>query len=182
MEGALGWIGDLIELFISFIPHLGLCRANHGGVKYVHGKKVVVIRPGLFWYWPIVTEHELTPTARQTLNPESQTLTTKDNKTVLLSAVVIYSIDDVKKAIVDTYDIEETMADIALHAAMVVVDGRTFTELRNELTDQVCKELTRQCRKDLKPFGIRVEKAYLSDFAKTEVYRIVGALPAADDS
>lgn len=177
MEGALSWIGDLIELFISFIPHLGLCRANHGGVKFIHGKKVTVIKPGLFWHWPIVTEIELIPVARQTMNLESQTLTTSDDRIVTVSSVVIYRVEDVRKALVDSWDMEDTISDVALKSNVDAIVNRTFAKVKKELTGQVEKDIVRSCRKALKPYGIRVDSAFLTDFAETEVYRIVGALP-----
>lgn len=172
--GAFDWIGELVDWLVSLIPHLEICRANHAGVKFVKGKKPVIIKPGLFLYWPVVTEIELLPTARQTMNLESQTLTTKDDKIVTISAVVIYHIDDVVKAIVDTWDIEDTISDVALKANVEAITGRTFAQARKELTGKVEKDITQMCRRELKPFGIKVVKATLTDFAETDVIRLVG--------
>ncbi len=174
MEAALGWIGEFVGWLVSWVPHLGICRATHGGVKFSRGKIVKEITPGLFWWWPITTETELTPTAQQTLNLQAQKLTTKDGKTVLIDVVVIFRVEDVIKALVETIDYEDTAADVALEAVTEIVIGLTFDELHEQLCGKVGTQITLRCRSYLKEFGIHVKKCRISDFATTMVYSVDG--------
>ena len=175
MSGALNWIGQLVEWFASLIPRLEICRANNAGIKYVKGKTVKVIGPGLYLYWPIVTEVVIDTTARQTINLETLTLTTSDDYTVSLSGVMVCYIQDIKLAIVDTDDWEDTVGDVALTSTADAVIRRTFTKCRQEIVGlENNGELTRACRKALKPFGIYVKSYTITDFAETTVYRVIG--------
>ena len=174
MEAALGWIGDLARWLVAWLPHMGICRKTHGGVKFTRGKHVKEITPGLYWWWPITTETEVTPTAQQTLNLEAQKLTTKDGKTVLIDVVVIFRVENVIQALVETIDYEDTAGDVALEAVTEIVIGNTFDELHEHLCGKVGTQITLRCRSYLKEFGIHVKKCRISDFATTAVYSIDG--------
>lgn len=167
-------VGYLLEWLASWIPRIGICRATHGGVKFNRGKITEEIKPGLFLYWPIVTEISLIPTARRTINLESQTLTTHDSYAVTVTMTVVYRITDVIKALVDTEDIEDTIGDVALRANIKTLTTRRFTNIRANLTTEVKKEITRSARTALRPFGVTVLECDLVDFMETTAYRIVG--------
>lgn len=174
MEAALGWIGDFAQWVVNWLPHVGICRKTHGGVKFVRGRHVKEIHPGLYLWWPITTEVELTETAQQTLNLTAQKLTTKDGRTILIDVVVIYRVEDVQKALVDTADYESTACDVALEATTEIVIDRTFKELHDNLCDKVGTAITLRCRTYLKEFGLAVKKCRVSDFAETNVYCVDG--------
>lgn len=174
MDAALGWIGEFVGWLVAWLPHLGICRATHGGVKFVRGKHVKRIRPGLYWWWPITTEVETTPTARQTIDIAAQKLVTKDDKVVLIDLVVVYVVEDVVKALVDTTDYEETAADVAREAATEIVGANDYQRLKTEISTAVGTELTRRCRTALRPFGLYVEKVRAGDFVPTRVLSLDG--------
>ena len=174
MEGALAWIGQLAEWLGSLFPRLKICRSTHQGVKFVRGAKVKVIQPGIFLYWPIVTDVELYPVKRQTLNLVTQTLTTKDDEAIIFSIIVIYHVEDIEKALCDCWDIEDTITDIALQASVDVVAAHDFAQIRAGISKGIATAITLKCRALLRPFGIYVEKCGVTDFAQTKVYRLVG--------
>ncbi len=174
----LDTIGYLFEWVASLVPRLGICRATRAGVKYRNGKTVRLISPGLYVYWPVVTEIQTVQTNRQTLNLESQTLTTKDNIAVTVSVVVVYKVVDVIKALVETDDIDDTIGDVALRAAVPAIKDRRFDAIRAGLDKQVKTEITRSCRSALHPYGLKVVDCSIIDFAETSVYRIIGGSAA----
>jgi len=173
--GALNWIGQLVEWFASLIPRIGICKSNEAGVKYVRGSVVKVIEPGMYVHWPITTIVETESTARQTAILESQTLTTSDDHTVTVSGVLVYYINDIMKALVDTEDIDDTLGDIAMTAQTDAVISRTFEAAKTEIVGlDSNKELTVACRKALAPFGIRVQSYTITNFAETIAYQVMG--------
>ena len=177
MEAAFAWIGQLANWLAAWIPHLRICRATHGGVKFVGGKHVRVIKPGLFVYWPCVTEIEMIPVVRQSLNLPPQRLVTKDGIVIYINLTVIYTIEDVKKALVDSYNHDDSAEDVALEATTKVVIRKTFAELREGLLGNIRDEITRAARTALRPFGLYVEKCRVSDFAQTRLLSHDIALP-----
>ena len=110
MESAFAWLSQLIETFYRFIPHIIIIRATHAGVKWVRGKHIKPLMPGLHLYWPLTTEIEVLVTARQTLAIPDQVLTTKDGKKVTVKTLVVYKIRDVVQAIgKQNWDVDSTV-------------------------------------------------------------------------
>lgn len=154
-----------------------ICTATHGGVKFRHGKTVKIIKPGLFVFWPAVTEVVLIPVVRQSLDLPPQRLITKDGVNVYINLTVIYTVEDVEKALVANFDHDESAKDVALEAATKVVIRKSFQELRDNLLGNVRDEITRAARTAVRPFGIYVEKVRISDFAQTRLLSHDIALP-----
>lgn len=169
MTAIFGWLGEMMQWIISWIPRVGICRQGHAGVRFRHGHDATAIEPGLYVYWPLVTEVQEYPVARQTLNLTIQRLVTKDDRTVVASAVVVYRVRDVLKAIVDSWDIEATISDIALTATVSVVTSREYAALRDGIDAAVKDDLTKKCQKALSPFGIEVLYASFTDFCPARV-------------
>jgi regulator of protease activity HflC (stomatin/prohibitin superfamily) len=173
MDSAFAWIGQLMEWLGAFVPRLKIIRRTHAGVKFVGGSKVVELKPGLHFYWPFTTEVEVMPVVRQTHNLVTQTLTTKDDKTVIVGAVVIYEINDVVSAKSENWDIDDTVSDVTQLAVVKIVGTWNLTDLRAELTDKVENELSIETRRQLKPFGVKVIRCGISDFAPCRVIRVI---------
>jgi len=174
MDTAFAWVGELVRWMVCWVPRLGLCRATHGGVRFIRGAKVKRIWPGLYVYWPLITEVEVIPTARQSINLPPQTLVTKDGRSVFISVVYTVEITDPVKAIGHAWDTVDTINDIGATAAVQIVTSRTFAELRDNLAGEVCEELAKEAQKLLKPYGVKILQGRLSDFAECRVFRLIG--------
>ena len=176
MEALFSWFSNLINFFGNFIPRLRICRKNYQGIKFVRGKNVKVINPGLFMYWPLTTEYELTPIAPQILNLTVQTLITEDCKTIICDGCVCYRVTDVEKYLVDNYDSPECLGQIALASIRDVIVGRSTDNIQFERED-IDESLT-ECAKELleDQFGIQVLYVKLVSFAPAKVLNLVGGL------
>lgn len=185
MEAAFAWIGRIFDFILSLFPSLITIDANQGGVKYPGGKEPVELGAGVHFYWPLVTnEPTVVSTARQTINLASQHLTTPDDAKLMASAVVIGHVVDVVKAIHETEDYEDTIADAALRAMIQVIMSRDVTTLRDDMLEgKVENELTITIRRDLKKFGFHVERAFISDLVEANILAHIGidALRASGD-
>lgn len=176
MESAFAWIGDLVAWFAALIPRWGICKATHGGVKFVRGANVKPIAPGIYWYWPAVTEVVLYPTARQSYAVSPQSLTTRDGKTVLISVVLVATIVDVVKALGQSWDVDDVVTEVGGAAAVELIGRRTWRELKSGLSDgRFSTELERRTRRLLRPYGVRVLRGRVTDCARHTVVRTVGA-------
>lgn len=174
MEAAFGWIGEFIAWLVNWLPHLGICRKTHGGVKFVWGKTIKEIKPGLYVWWPPTTEIEVVPVARQTLTWEAQRLTTKDDHVITIKVVVVFTLEDVKKALVDTADYDDTAEDIAGEAIADIVSENTYDDLRKNQR-AIENDMARKTRTTLKTYGLYVERCRIVDFAKTRMISIDGS-------
>lgn len=171
MEGAFAWIGWLMEWFARWIPRIVIVRSTHAGVRFKHGSKPSPLLPGLRVYWPLVTEIEVIPTARQTHNLPTQALLTSDGKKVVVSGVVVYAINDVVATIARNWDVSDTLNDISMVAITKIVTTHTLEYLLQHLTDEVQDKLTHETRRRLRRYGVSVYWTALTDFSECFVVK-----------
>jgi regulator of protease activity HflC (stomatin/prohibitin superfamily) len=132
--------------------------------------------PGVRIYWPVTTEIEIIVAARQTLNLATQALTTADGHTIAIGALVVYRIRDVVRAIgARNWDVDTTVADIGLAAVTSVIAKSSLAELRD--IDAIEERLTQACRRQLKRYGVSVQRTRITDLAPCRIYRILGDSP-----
>jgi regulator of protease activity HflC (stomatin/prohibitin superfamily) len=175
MESAFAWLSQLIETLYKFIPHIVIVRATHGGVKWVRGKHIKPLMPGLHWYWPLTTEIEVIVTARQTLAIPDQVLATKDGKKVVVKTLVVYKIRDVVHAIGRVnWDVDTTINDLTQSAVVRVIATHTYDEIMHGVADEtMTTTLTREVRKELRQFGVHIVRCKLVDFAECKVLKLL---------
>lgn len=173
MEAAFGWLGKAMEWIGDFIPRLTIVAKTHGGVAFVRGKNVKVIRPGLTLWWPFWTEIALYPTVRQSLDLPSQTLTTKDGQPVTVGCAIVYTVDDVETALTRQWDLAETIQDLSTAAVCDFVTSNEFDWI-NQNRAVVKRRLTKSVQEVLEEYGVGIQGAWLTDFAKSKVISMLG--------
>jgi len=175
MESAFAWLSQLIETFYKFVPHILIIRATHGGVKWVCGKHIRLLTPGLHWWWPLTTEVEVVVTARQTLAIPDQVMATKDGKKVVVKTLVVYRIPDPVRAIGKlNWDVDTTINDLTQSAVVRVIATHTYEEIMAGIRDEsLTKTLTHETRRELRQFGVHVTRCKLVDFADCKVFKLV---------
>jgi len=169
---AFDWINDIMRWFAQFMPEWDLLDPTCGGVKFRPGNKTIMLKPGcIYWYWPITTNVYTIETKRQTL-VISQRLTTSDDVPVLFEATIVYEIDDVIKAIVNTRDHEDTISEIGEKVSVQPVMGRTFDEVRKAIADsnELNNQIKSHARTELGAYGVKVVDGYVSGFVETKVF------------
>lgn len=175
MDSALGWIGQAVEWLAQFVPRWQIIAATQAGVKFIKGKTVVPLQPGIAWYWPATTIMQIYPTARQTVDLRTQTLVTTDGKTVGVGGMVSYRVVDIEALLGRTFDPDQTIRDICGGAISEVVRVCAWPDLQTYAFE---RELRRIMRKRLRPFGVSVIKATLTDCSQIRVYRLVNSTSA----
>jgi len=167
------WLSEIFQAIISIIPRLLIVRATHRGIKWRRGHTVIEMAPGLHWYWPLVSEVEVVVVARQTLNTPSQALLTSDSKQLSVGGVVVYRINRPLLAYGEkNWDVDSTLSDIIQAAIVRIVTRRDLNYLLENLCDAVEKELTEECRKEMRPFGVLVQRAAFTDFTTSRMLKL----------
>lgn len=174
MDSAFAWIGSIVEWFGNFIPRVKIVRSTHGGLRFRRGKIVREIKPGLCVYLPLITEVEIIPVARQTHNLPSQSLLTKDGKQVVVGGVVVYSIANVTACLSRNWDVAATLDDITMCCIAAIITTHDLAFLLENLTTAVQNALTKETRRKLSPFGVKVYRTALTDFSTCITVRNVG--------
>lgn len=177
MGAAFGWIGELIEWFADLFPRFTIVRKTHGGVAFVAGKYIREVKPGLYWWWPAITELEVYPVKFQTLDLPTQTLTTSDNKSVIAGAVVGYVVKDIKTALTEQWDLADTIGDLCAGAVSDFVTEKEFNWI-NSNRAVAKRHLTKALTEVLSEYGVGVRYARLTDFAQCRVISMIGGSTA----
>jgi len=167
MDAALGWIGDLIRYLALLVPRLQLVRATERGVKFVRDH-TVEIGPGLHVWWPVTTEIDIYPVVRQVMGLENQMIITKDGKTVVADGVLIYSISDLHKFLVENFDADKNLAEMAMWGLRKAIMDSTLEQIQSGRAAMEHK-LTREAANALKGFGVEVEAMRLQSCVEGQV-------------
>lgn len=176
MGFGLEWINDIIQAILTIFPRPVIIRATHGGIKWRYGKDVKELKPGWHIWWPLVTEVETIVTARQTYNTPTQALMTKDKHEVVVGAVVVYSINDIAMAIGQrNWDVDTTVNDITQAAIVKVITQWNLNDILIDMNEEVKKQLTLACKKEMRQFGVYVHKVALTDFSTCTSFNLLGA-------
>ena len=167
----LSAVAGLLTSFYFLFPRPEIVRSTHKGICWRRGIPIV-LETGLHWYWPVWSQVEQYPVVRTTLDLPPQRLTSLDGHAVIVSASCVYKIADILKAFTEVDDFETDTKNAARGAVKSVI---MTTELEDLMKGQeeVDKKLTRRIRSVLRPFGVSVEEAFLSDMTRARVLALV---------
>lgn len=168
MDTALGWLGQIFEALLELVPRRVIVKGTEGGVKWSLWREPKEVRPGICFYWPLITAIEIIIVARQSFNTPKEPLQTSDGVEVVAGGVVVYNINDVVQAIgKKNWSPEETAQDIVQGVLAAIVTKHTHEELLTGISDTIEEEITENCRRQLRKYGVYVERAGLCAFSST---------------
>jgi regulator of protease activity HflC (stomatin/prohibitin superfamily) len=168
------WLSQIFDAILSLFPRRVIVRRTHGGVKWSLWRRPKALRPGVRVFWPLITDIEVIPVARQVIGLAIQNLTTSDRKPIAVGGVVVYSINDIIKAIGEkNFDVDDTVSDISRAAIVSVITAWDVESLFNDMQG-IEKDLTKECRKQLRQFGVYVHRAALTDFTLSRPISLLG--------
>jgi len=169
------WLNDLMIFIAGWFPRLRIVLASERGIRYRHGRDVSILEPGLRVYWPMVTQVQVVNVMRQTLNLSTQTITTADGEAIIVSGIVVYTIADVDRYLVQNENAASGMDEVTCAAVRDVLLGLTFDQIQEASTGLGLDDrLRRRARKFLGPFGVKVESCRLTDLARARVVSLQG--------
>ncbi len=158
----------------SVFPRLHLIQIGWMGIRNSCDWHLVAtaepIGPGLYFYWPLITEIEEFEVNRDSLELGIQTLLTFDDVTVVVRCVLEYRIFDVIKAKVECADFSNTVGDFCQVKIAEKIQGWEYKKNRlniQEFNDELRKSVSRPLRK----FGVAVEGCSVIDLAPARAYR-----------
>jgi regulator of protease activity HflC (stomatin/prohibitin superfamily) len=141
------------------------------GVLLRRGRYVRNAGPGVCWHLPLDIDVLHTLNVKpDAMELDEQVLTTADDKKIVVRCVMIWSIFDIKKCIVDVEDASDTLSDIAVGYVQELVEETKWDGIR---TKAFRSELKRRIQKQARKYGITVSAVKLADLAQTRVYRLI---------
>ncbi len=176
MESALAWLGRVAEWVGQFFPRWVIVHVWEKGIRLKRGRNPVVCDAGIHFWWPVMTTMIVHPITRQTHNLKSQTITTKDDKTIIIGGLIVFEIKDVIKLVVETHDPDDAIKDMSLSAIHDVCCLLAWDELKEQQRNgDLERKLKAAAKSELEKYGVRLLKMTLTDLATARVYKLVQA-------
>jgi len=165
---------DVILQGWSIIKPAFIVLAYESGVVLRFGKFSRSVDPGLHFKWPLIETTLVTTTAITTLELRPQTLTTLDNKSIVVSAVVKYQIKDVKPFLLEIWDSVDVLKDVTMGAIRQTIGTLQYSTLSSPSVELQVLELV---RKEVNQFGFKIHRVTFTDLGEIRSFRLIGELP-----
>lgn len=159
---------DLIVTFIHDVLPFKIVNQWEGGVHLRYGKFLRIVEPGLKWKLPFFDKIWVTPVITQSVNLKPQTVTSLDEKSVVLSSIVRYYINDVKKFLLGVMHANDVLVDTTQGIIRDVVEATNWSDLYD-----LGKIVTPEINKQVEKWGIIVEQVSFPDLGEIVTYRII---------
>lgn len=129
---------------------------------------------GVAWHLPLeideITVMNVKPTAMELA---AQSVTTADGQDIVLRAVILWGIFDIRKAMIDVEDCTGSLGNIAVGLIQECVEVTDLADIRTRaFRTLVKKHIQKQARK----WGISVSTVRFQDLTVAPSYRIFGGL------
>ena len=170
-------LNRLIDLIISFIDLFKFWEVvddYEEAIVLRLGRWHRNLGPGFHFKIPMGCERVLSDTvtyAKLKLDPQS--LTTKDGKSVVISAVVGYTTKNIKKLLLKVENANDVLEDATYGFVTRYVLDHTWEEL---VTIQALEELTAMIRQRAFNWGIEVHDVTFKDETLSRSYRFFGSV------
>lgn len=132
------------------------------------GARVRVLGPGIHLRIPFVDVIYVQPTRRRAQLIRSQTLTTADGKTVVLSAALQFSVCDLEALYQRMHDAHDTVEAIVQGLIARVVRGTGSAALRPDGVENEVRSMLQ-----LEYYGLCCHEFAITNFAMVRAYRLV---------
>jgi regulator of protease activity HflC (stomatin/prohibitin superfamily) len=141
-----------------------------GGVILRFGRFHREIKPGLHWKLPLADNAIVTSTVTTTMALRPQTLTTKDDLTIVVSAIVKYHICDVRAYLLDIWDSADVINDLTLGAIREIIAAVNYMDLQGHVLEE---EVLAHIRDEASRFGVDIHKVTFADLGKVRSLRLI---------
>jgi len=166
---------DFIATSWNILRPLLVVSDYEGGVVLRFGRYNREITPGLNWKIPLADNAIITSTVTTTMALRPQTLTTKDDLTIVLSAIVKYHISDVRAYLLDIWDSADVINDLTLGTIREIVASVNYEDLRGNLIEE---EVLKTIKDEASRYGVDIHKVTFSDLGKVRSLRLITNEPS----
>jgi len=142
------------------------------------GVKVTILHPGIARAIPWFDSFEVRDIREDTWNLPTQSVTTKDDVAVSLSANFVYEIDDVKSAVLNVQEFASSLQDLAMVHLAERIRELTWAELRDGQKD-LERSLKGTLETRAKKWGVGINRVGITDLVKARQFRHFGELNTA---
>lgn len=143
------------------------------------GKYHRTLEQGFHWKWPFVEDPYPENIFLTTVRLQPQTLTTKDDMSIVVSGVVRYRVVDVQPYLSRIGDQHDLLIDTSMGAILKAVRGLTFRELLDAPPEG---KIASDIRRQVKDFGVEIAGFTFTDMGRIRSIRLLTHTPLILDN
>jgi regulator of protease activity HflC (stomatin/prohibitin superfamily) len=160
-------INFLIELKDDVIP-LRVVNEWESGVRMRGGKFHKSVSAGIKFKIPFLDKIFTCYNITRTLHPHAQTLTTLDQKAIVLKSIIRYHVKDAKTFLLTMNTASDVLIDTTQGIIKETIEKMKWDELTG--VDDIITEKTKEM---VEKWGIEIEKVTLTDLGLIRTYRLM---------
>lgn len=167
---------DFVFSIIDLFKFWEIVAAYEEGIVLRFGKFHRTVAPGFRWMIPFGIEQVLTNNVvPASMSLSEQSLVTADGKRVVITAVLMWKIFDIRRCMLDVEDAEDTLADIAVGYVQEAVEETSWADIR---TKAFRTDVKRRIQKNAREWGITVYSVKFKDLTDARTIRLLGGVQA----
>lgn len=166
-------IVDLVKEY--FIPWHVIYQGRMG-VRWTRGKHVRNLKPGFWFFCPVIQHIEDTGSCYQEVDCLLQTFTTSDDKSISLSANVGFEIYNAAKYHTEVYNFDSTIERAIRGHVFQILHALSYAEIRAAIP-ALSEDLRDKIHAQATDWGVRIKQVRLTDFVSAPTYRILNEAP-----
>lgn len=167
-------IAHLIEFVKQFwnnlIPVYIINEYEHGVVLRL-GKFHKSVNAGLVWKIPFFDTVIHCHNTVTTMAIKNQSLTTKDEQSITIEAIVKYKIVNAKKYLLEVEDSIDAINDITQGKIKQIVTSLNWDELKQLKDEDIKPHIEAEC----KQWGIKIYYITITSLVKSRVYKLINS-------
>ena len=159
----------LIERFGYQLMPWVIIEEWNAGVHLRYGKYINTLNSGVHFKIPFFDNIIECPVITQSVNLPSQTLTTLDDESIVLKAIIRYKVSNVRTYLLGVMHANDVLIDTTQGMIRDVVELTTWDDLVN-----VNEIITDKVKEYVVMWGIEVEAVTITDLGIVKSFRIFG--------
>lgn len=165
-------IDFLLELWKDVLPFEVIPHYNRG-VRLRLGKQYgLELGAGFHWKIPFVDQIMTHMVKVKTLSLSEQTITTKDNRSIVVRAVIKYEVSDVVTLMLEVNDAIDAIADMTKGVIRRTLMDMNWEECNNTSVDN---SIAIKARVEAKKWGIYIVEVTLTDLGEMRSIRLLNS-------
>ena len=164
---------DIIWQVLGFFQIFSVLEPYEGGVVTRMGKYKRTVGPGVVWYLPlgidVVTKENV---VTETVELGTQSLTTVDDQTIQVAAIITFHIFDCKRYLLHVEATEDALKDVSSGYITDQVSTHAWDEIR---VAGFAASLKPHIQKQARKWGVAVTNVQFSDLVLCPTIRILQA-------
>lgn len=158
----------LIQQFINELIPIFIIDEWEEAIVLRFGKYHKTYKPGIYYKIPFLDSVWRYTVITQSIDIPPQSVTTADNKNVIVKGIIRFTISDIKTFLLTITQPQDVLTDTTGGMIREIIEDTKWSDIVD-----IDKKLTSEVGKFVKKWGIKVEKVTLTDLQIANSIRII---------